>query len=102
MNKNIETNRNSTSTFYVPVMVVSRKEMEAKREAIAARNKLQHIPALLKDKAREELFVGSKVGAAIAFDELYKHKKELYARFGRYYIKTAYDSGDMMWHIYLM
>lgn len=109
--KNSTTNQtSSTSTsFYSPVMVVSKNEMEAKRAAMTARNKLNHIPALveekrisLKDLAREELCAGSKLGVAIAFASLSNHRKELYNRYGRYQIKTVYDIGDMMWHIYLM
>ncbi len=108
--KNSTTNQtSSTSTsFYSPVMVVSKNEMEAKRAAMTARNKLNHIPALeekrisLKDLAREELYAGSKLGVAIAFASLSNHRKELYNRYGRYQIKTVYDIGDMMWHIYLM
>ena len=109
MNKNSTTNSSTSTSLYSPVMVVSKREMEAKRAATTARNKLNHIPALveekrvsLKDLAREELYAGSKLGVAIAFASLSNHRKELYARYGRYQIKTTYDTGDMMWHIYLM
>ena len=109
MNKNSTTNQTSSTSLYSPVMVVSKREMEVKRAAMTARNKLNHIPALveekrisLKDLAREELYAGSKLGVAIAFASLSNHRKELYNRYGRYQIKTVYDSEDMMWHIYLM
>ena len=108
MNKNSTINQTSSTSLCSPVMVVSKNEMEAKRAAMTARNKLNHIPALeekrisLKDLAREELYAGSKLGVAIAFASLSNHRKELYNRYGRYQIKTVYDIGDMMWHIYLM
>jgi len=109
MNKNSTTNSSTSTSLCSPVMVVSKREMEVKRAAMTARNKLNHIPALveekrisLKDLAREELYAGSKLGVAIAFASLSNHRKELYNRYGRYQIKTVYDIGDMMWHIYLM
>ena len=111
MNKNstINSSTSSSTSLCSSVMGVSKREMEAKRAVMTARNKLNHIPALveekrvsLKDLAREELYAGSKLGVAIAFASLSNHRKELYARYGRYQIKTTYDTGDMMWHIYLM
>ena len=98
---------NAIPVYDHAVMVLSREQSQERKERAEARNRANHIPAIekeipIQDRAREELFCGSQLGLSIAFAGLSKKRKELYQKYGRYQLRSIYDSGDMMWHMYLL
>jgi len=103
---NTNTNGVDNSNLF-GIIRLSVDESKERKEMMSERNSRHHIPAIanretrsLKEQAREELYMGSKLGIPGAYSRL--NHRALMARYGRYQIKTTYDTGDMMWHIYLM